>query len=81
VVLHLSPEMTPYLSGMSFVNEGRLDFDQLLNNLYASGSRDHGAVVLNLLSELLTGWLYEIKTEFGTTLDQKIGAITGSLKR
>ncbi len=81
VVLHLSPEMTPYLSGMNFVNEGRLDFDQLLNNLYASGSRDHGAVVLNLLSELLTGWLYEIKTEFGTTFDQKIAAITGSLKR
>ncbi|MFP5246311.1 MAG: DUF4388 domain-containing protein, partial [Thermoanaerobaculia bacterium] len=38
VVLHLSPETLPYLSGMSFVNEGRLDFDQLLNNLYASGS-------------------------------------------
>src|ERR1051325_276893 len=81
VVLHLSPEMTPYLSGMSFVNEGRLDFDQLLNNLYASGSRDHGAVVLNLLSELLTGWLYEIKTEFGSALEPKIAAITGSLKR
>lgn len=81
VVLHLSPEMTPFLSGMTFVNEGRLDFDQLLNNLYASGSRDQGAVVQNLLSELLTGWLYEIKTEFGAALEPKIAAITASLKR
>ncbi|HEV3484060.1 MAG TPA: DUF4388 domain-containing protein, partial [Vicinamibacterales bacterium] len=31
VVLHLSPETLPYLSGMNFVNEGRVDFDQLLN--------------------------------------------------
>jgi hypothetical protein len=81
VVLHLSPETLPYLSGMNFVNEGRLDFDQLLNNLYASGSRDHGAVVQNICDELLTSWMYEIKTEFGTSLDAKIAPITGSLKR
>ena len=64
VVMHLSPETLPYLSGMSFVNEGRLDFDQLLNNLYASGSEDHGRVVSTVLNELLYGWIYEVKTEF-----------------
>jgi len=81
VVLHVSAEMLPYLSGMTFVNEGRLDFDQLLNNLYASGSRDHGAVVQSVLSELLTGWMYEIKTEFGPALEPQINAITATLKR
>ena len=42
VVLHLSPETLPYLSGMSIVNEARIDFDQLLNNLIASGSARPG---------------------------------------
>jgi hypothetical protein len=81
VVLHLSPETTPYLSGISFVNEGRIDFDQLLNNLYASGSRDHGAVVQNVCNELLTGWMYEIKTEFGGALDAQVQQIAATLKR
>ena len=81
VLLHMSPETLPYLSGMNFVNEGRVDFDQLLNNLYASGSRDHGGVVQNICNELLTGWMYEIKTEFGTALEPQIATITGSLKR
>ena len=81
VLLHISPETLPYLSGMNFVNEGRLDFDQLLNNLYASGSRSHGAVVQNICDELLTGWMYEIRTEFGAALEPKIAAITGSLRR
>src|SRR5205085_1093488 len=40
VAIHLSPETMPYLSGMNLVaNEARIDFDQLLNNLIASGSR------------------------------------------
>jgi hypothetical protein len=81
VVLHLSPETLPYLSGMSFVNEGRVDFDQLLNNLYASGSSDHAGVVLEVCSELLTGWMYEIKTEFGTALEPQLAQITASLRR
>jgi len=81
VLLHVSPETLPYLSGMNFVNEGRVDFDQLLNNLYASGSRDHGAVVQNICNELLTGWMYEIKTEFGGALEPQVAAITGTLKR
>lgn len=65
VVIHLSPSMLPFLSGMNFVNEGRIDFDQLLNNLYASGSRDHATVVRAVLSELLTGWVREVRAEFG----------------
>lgn len=81
VLLHMSPETLPYLSGMNFVNEGRLDFDQLLNNLYASGSRNHGTVVQNICDELLTGWMYEIRTEFGGALEPKITAITGTLRR
>lgn len=81
VVLHVSQATMPYLSGMTFVNEGRIDFDQLLNNLYASGSRDQHAVVRNALNELLTGWMYEIKTEFGGSLDAQVQKIAATLKR
>ncbi len=81
VVLHLAPGTLPYLSGMTFVNEGRLDFDQLLNNLYASGSRDHGAVVQNVLDELLYGWLYEMKAEFGPAMESEALRVAGSLKK
>lgn len=81
VVLHLSPETLPYLSGMTFVNEGRIDFDQLLNNLYASGSRDHTPVVQNVLDELLYGWLYEVKTEFGAATEAEAVQVAGSLKK
>src|SRR5438105_8037489 len=65
VVLHLSPDTLPYLSGMNMVNEARIDFDQLLNNLIASGSAEQGAVVQNVLNELPYGWIYEIKSECG----------------
>jgi len=81
VVLQLSPETTPYLSGMNFVNEGRIDFDQLLNNLIASGSSDRTAVVLGILNELLYGWIYEIRREFGVALETEVVHIAESLKR
>ena len=81
VVLHLAPETLPYLSGMTFINEGRIDFDQLLNNLYASGSRDHGAIVNNILNEMLYGWIYEVKTEFGAGTEAEVVAIAGDLRR
>jgi Domain of unknown function (DUF4388) len=82
VVLHLSPEILPYLSGMSFVNEGRLDFDQLLNNLYASGSSDHGRVVANVCNELLYGWVYEVKTEFsGQPIEGEVVRLAESVRR
>ncbi|HKR65785.1 MAG TPA: hypothetical protein VJZ00_18790, partial [Thermoanaerobaculia bacterium] len=70
-----------YLSGMSFVNEGRIDFDQLLNNLYASGSRDHGRVVQTVLNELLYGWVYEVKTEFnGQPLEVEVVMLADSVR-
>jgi hypothetical protein len=82
VVLHLSPETLPYLSGMNFVNEGRLDFDQLLNNLYASGSRDHGRVVQSVCNELLYGWVYEVKAEFhGQPVEAEVSRLADSLRR
>lgn len=82
VVLHLSPETLPYLSGMNFVNEGRLDFDQLLNNLYASGSSDHGKVVSTVLNELLYGWVYEVKSEFhGQPIASEVVVLADGVKR
>ena len=81
VVLHLSPETLPYLSGMSLVNEGRIDFDQLLNNLIASGSVDQRQVVLNVLNELLYGWIYEVRSEFGVNAESEVVKIAGGVKR
>jgi Domain of unknown function (DUF4388) len=81
VVLQLSPETLPYLSGMTFVNEGRLDFDQLLNNLIASGSANRASVVQNILDELLYGWIYEVRREFGHQMETDVVHIAESLKR
>lgn len=81
VVLHLSPDTMPYLSGMNLVNEARVDFDQLLNNLIASGSYDQRAVVYNVLNELLYGWIYEIKSEFGQATETEVVKMTESLRR
>lgn len=80
VVLHLSPETLPYLSGMNLVNEARIDFDQLLNNLIASGSEDHARVVHRVLNELLYGWIIEIKSEFGETMEKEVTALVEGLK-
>jgi hypothetical protein len=81
VVLHLSPETLPYLSGMNMVNEGRVDFDQLLTNLIASGSHDHTPIVHNVLNELLYGWIFEIRTEFGGALEKEAVGVVEGLKR
>ena len=81
VVLHLSPETLPYLSGMTLVNEARLDFDQLLNNLIASGSAHQASVVQNVLNELLYGWIYEIKSEFGAAMESEVVRLVEGLKR
>ena len=72
VVFHLSAETTPYLAGMNLVNEARLDFDQLLNNVIASGSRDYPTVIHKILNELLLGWICEIKTEFGPEMEAEV---------
>lgn len=81
VVLHLSPDTLPYLSGMSVVNEGRLDVDQLLNNLVASGSENKGAVVESILAELLTGWIFEVRSEFGQPMEAEVVKLAESVKR
>jgi hypothetical protein len=82
VVRHLSPENMPYLSGMSFVNEARLDVDQLLNNLFASGSSNHMRVVQNVCNELLYGWVVEVKSEFaGQPIEAEVVRLADSLRR
>jgi hypothetical protein len=81
VVLHLAPETMPYLSGMNLVNEARIDFDQLLNNLISSGSADQAAVVHNVLNELLYGWIYEIKTEFGQPMETQVVRMAESVRK
>ena len=80
VVVHLSAETTPYLSGMNLVNEARIDFDQLLNNVIASGSRDYPAVIQNILNELLYGWICEIKTEFGAEMESEALKVVEKMK-
>lgn len=81
VILHLSPETLPYLSGMNLVNEARIDFDQLLNNIIASGSEDQEAVVANVLNELLYGWIFEIKSEFGAEMESEVVKLVERLKK
>ena len=81
VVLHLAPETLPYLSGMTFVNEGRIDVDQLLNNVVASGSHDQAAIVRNVLKELLFGWVYEVKAEFGPDVEAEVVRMAEGLGR
>ena len=81
VVLHLSPETMPYMSGMTMVNEGRIDFDQLLNNTIASGSRDRSAIVTEVCNELLYGWIFEVRKEFGQAMESEVVKVATALKR
>lgn len=80
VALHVSPEMMPYLSGVNLINEGRVDYDQLINNLIASGSADRGRVVRLVFNEMLYGWIVEIKREFGTKLDAEVERLVAPLR-
>ena len=81
VVLHLSPETMPYLSGMNLVNESRVDFEQLLTNVIASGSADHATLVHTVLNEILYGWIYEIKREFGEGMESEVVKLAQQLRR
>jgi hypothetical protein len=81
VILQLSPETLPYLSGMSLVNEARLDFDQLLNNIISSGSTEHGPVFHSVLNELLYGWIIETKREFGEPMESEVAVLVEGLRR
>lgn len=80
VLLHVAPGTMPYLSGMNLVNEARIDFDQLYNNLIASGSQDHATVVQSVLDELLYGWILEIKAEFGAEAEAEVVQLANRLK-
>jgi hypothetical protein len=75
VVMRISPATIPHLAGMSLVNEARIDFDQLLNNVIASGAADYPSVIRNILKELLAGWLSEIGTEFGPEMEAEARAV------
>jgi hypothetical protein len=66
---------------MTLVNEARIDFDQLLNNLISSGSSDHGPLVHSVLNELLYGWVVETKREFGEALEKEVAVIVEGLRR
>jgi hypothetical protein len=72
VVVHMSPETTRNLAGMNLVNEGRIDFDQLLNTVIASGATDYPAAIRKTLTELLSGWMSEIRTEFGAEMEAEV---------
>ncbi|MDX1584137.1 MAG: DUF4388 domain-containing protein [Thermoanaerobaculia bacterium] len=79
VVRHMSPDRLPYLSGISFTNEARVDFDQLLNNLIASGLDDRMSVANDVLNQLLYGWIVETRQEFGARLQTRVDEIVAPL--
>lgn len=81
VVAGLSPSIGPYLNGINLVNEGRVDFDQLLNNLISAGIADRRATAAEVLNEVLYGWIYEIKKDFGAELDAQVSAAVAVLKK
>jgi len=74
VVTRVSPQNMKYLSGISMVNEGRLDVDQLLTNLGPVNAHDKRQIVQDLMNEMLYGWALEIRTEFGAEFDTAIAA-------
>lgn len=79
VARHLAPDRLPFLSGISFTNEARLDFDQLLNNLISSGLEDRMSVANDVLNQLLYGWIVETRQEFGPRLQKKVDEIVAPL--
>jgi hypothetical protein len=80
VIIHVPAETTPYLSGLNLVNDARVDFDQLLNNVIASGSRDYPELVNRILNDLLYGWICEIKAEFGAGMEREVVKMTETLR-
>lgn len=74
VVTRVSAQNLRYLSGMSMVNEGRIDIDQLLTNLGPASAHDKRQIVQDVMNELFYGWVLEIRTEFGDHFDAVITA-------
>jgi hypothetical protein len=82
VIARMSARTMPYLSGMNLiVNESRIDFDQLLNNLVASGAEDHRQLVQEVLNELLYAWILEVRLEFEERLEEKLAVVLEQLKQ
>ena len=52
-----------------------------VNNMIASGASDHAAVVQNVLNELLAGWVFEVKREFGGELEKEVTRVLGAPSR
>lgn len=81
VVFQLGPENGRFIRGMTFVNEARVDFDQLVNNIYASGERDHARAVGEVLDWLLDGWVTEVHAEFaGQPIADEVQRIAESVR-
>jgi hypothetical protein len=80
VVQHISDDARPHLSGITLVNEGRIDFDQLMNNLISAGVSDQKTAIYTVMNELLYGWIYEIKREFRNELDLEVNQVIRGLK-
>lgn len=74
VVTRVSPSNMRHLSGMTMVNEGRIDVDQLLTNLGPMSAIEKRRAVQDVMNELFYGWILEIRTEFGDRLDHEIAA-------
>lgn len=79
VARNLSADRLPFLSGISFTNEARVDFDQLWNNLIASELDDRVSVANEVLNQLLYGWIVETRQEFGPRLQHRIDEIVAPL--
>lgn len=80
VVTRVSPQNAQYLAGMSLVNEGRLDVDQLLTNLGPVNAHDKRQIVQDLMNEMLFGWVLELRTEFGDSFDAAIAAAQETIR-
>lgn len=80
VVLHVPAPRRTLLNDITLVNEGRVDFDQLLNNLYAGAERDHAAAARELLSAMLEGWEREVRGELGDELTATVARIAATAR-
>ncbi|MCM2315520.1 MAG: DUF4388 domain-containing protein [Thermoanaerobaculia bacterium] len=81
VVSRVSPQNAALLQGMSMVNEGRVDVDQLLTNLSAASPHEKRQIVQDLMNELLYGWVLEIRTEFGDQLDAAVATAQQKIRK
>ncbi|MBI2213325.1 MAG: DUF4388 domain-containing protein [Acidobacteria bacterium] len=74
VVTRVSATNLKYLAGMSMVNEGRIDVDQLLTNLGPTSAHEKRQIVQDMMNEMFYGWVLELRTEFGDQFDAVITA-------